>query len=110
MFKIIGINNCDSVRKTKKFLDANNTTYVYHDFRKDGFPKDDVAQAVAELGLDKILNKRSTTWKQLSEEEKNNINDTNILALLEEHPTLIKRPLIINDGIFSCGYNEDNLK
>jgi len=110
MFKIIGINNCDTVRKTKKFLDAQGTPYQYHDFRKDGFPTNDVQLALEQLGLDTIINKRSTTWKQLDEAQKQALTSDNALALLGEHPTLLKRPLIINDGTCSCGYNEDNLK
>ena len=42
-------------------------------------------------GIDKILNKKSTTWRQLDQNLKDNF-ESDALTILENFPTLIKRP------------------
>lgn len=101
---IFGIHNCDTVKKAKKFFDSSDISYTYHDFRKDGFPTEVVADALRQLGAETLVNKRSTTWKSLSDEQKENVLHAP-LEQLSEHVTLIKRPLIkSDDNVFSVGF------
>ena len=107
---IYGISNCDTIKKTLKYLESQGSKYTYHDFRKDGFPTSVVENAILELGAEGIINKRSKTWKDLSDGEKQQALSSECLKIIELAPTLIKRPLIDNDGSFSCGYNESKLR
>ncbi|NVK12372.1 MAG: Spx/MgsR family RNA polymerase-binding regulatory protein [Gammaproteobacteria bacterium] len=101
---IFGIHNCDTVKKAKTFFDNSGTNYTYHDFRKDGFPTEVVAGAIRQLGAEAVINKRSTTWKSLSDEQKQLVMNAP-LEQLSEHVTLIKRPLIkTDDDVFSVGF------
>ena len=53
-----------------------------------------------------MVNKRSTTWKGLSETERDSLNEGNAIALLLAHPTLLKRPVLVADkGIYN-GFTE----
>lgn len=94
MITLYGIKNCDTVKKARDWLAKNNIDYRFHDFRADGLDKAQVNNWIAELGLETLVNKRSTTWKELDESTKTNFNELNAVAVIVENPTLIKRPLL----------------
>jgi len=94
MITLYGIKNCDTVKKSRDWLAKNNIEYRFHDFRVDGLDKVQVNSWIAEIGLDTLVNKRSTTWKELNENIKENFNDQNAALVIAENPTLIKRPLL----------------
>lgn len=93
MIKIYGIKNCDTMKKAFKWMGDNNITYVFHDYRKDGIDEALVKSFVNELGLDKVLNTRGTTWRKLSDEVKNNLDEGDAIHLLVENEAMIKRPI-----------------
>jgi arsenate reductase (glutaredoxin) len=94
MITLYGIKNCDTVKKARDWLTKNNIDYRFHDFRVDGLDKAQVQTWIAELGLETLVNKRSTTWKELNESTKENFSEQNAVAAIVENPTLIKRPLL----------------
>lgn len=108
--KLHGISNCDTVRKTKKWLDTNKVDYKFIDFRKDGIEKSDVQRWVEQAGLDKVLNKRGTTWRKLSENQQNFKSEEEAITLLHREPTLIKRPVLEFDEKIEIGFDETNYK
>lgn len=93
MITLYGIKNCDTVKKARTWLEQNNIAYQFHDFRADGLDKQQVNNWISELGLETLVNKRSTTWKELDETTKNQLN-ANALEVIVANPTLIKRPLL----------------
>lgn len=107
MITLYGIKNCDTVRKAKHWLEANNTTYSYHDFRDDGITAELLKYWVKHVDIKKLINKRSTTWKALPDktqqelitliESQNTLSTNsikNMVTVLIENPTLIKRPVL----------------
>src|SRR6478752_3448017 len=94
MTTLYGIKNCDTVKKARDWLTKNNVDYSFHDFRADGLSKDQVKNWITEIGLEALVNKRSTTWKELDESTKASFNEKNAIAVITENPTLIKRPLL----------------
>lgn len=110
MITLYGIHNCDTVKKTRKWLDAQAVSYTYHDFRKDGFDRSLALRFCESVDHKLLVNKRSTTWKQLSENQKQMIEGSDIVELLIEHPTLIKRPVIDTQSEIFIGYNESQLE
>jgi arsenate reductase len=101
---LFGIPNCDTVKKARTWLADNNIEFTFHDFRKDGLSATQVDTWLADLGCDTLVNKRSTSWKTLSEEVKTSLNDASASSLVLASPTLIKRPLLDRDGSFSVGF------
>lgn len=91
---LYGIKNCDTVKKARDWLAKNNVDYRFHDFRADGLDKEQIKRWIAEIGLENLVNKRSTTWKALDETIKASFNETNAVDVIVENPTLIKRPLL----------------
>lgn len=86
--KLYGLKNCDTCRKALKALPE--VTFV--DVRSEGVPHD-VLERALEMFADALVNTRSTTWRNLSEAERAEAP----IALLSQHPALMKRPLI-EDG------------
>jgi Spx/MgsR family transcriptional regulator len=94
MITLYGIKNCDTVKKSRDWLAKNNIEYRFHDFRADGLKQSQVEDWINEIGLEPLVNKRSTTWKELDETTKTNFNEKIAATVIAENPTLIKRPLL----------------
>jgi len=91
---LYGIKNCDTVKKARKWLESHSIEYRFHDFRVDGLGEAQISAWIQELGLDTLINKRSTTWKTLDDKTKEGLDEYSALAIILENPTLIKRPLL----------------
>jgi Spx/MgsR family transcriptional regulator len=65
-----GIPNCDTIKKAKKYLSDNNIEFTFHDYRKDGASEELVAEFCKNLGWEQVLNKRGTTYRALSDDER----------------------------------------
>ena len=90
---LYGIKNCDTVKKARDWLDKNGIVYRFHDFRTDGLSEAQVKSWITEIGLEVLVNKRSTTWKELDETAKHDF-EKNANKVIQANPTLIKRPLL----------------
>ena len=107
MITLYGIKNCNTVKKARRWLDDQSINYRFHDFRVDGLSKKQVGQWVKELGWETVVNKRSTTWKELSETKKLSLNETSVIDVIMNSPTLIKRPLLDTGKQRSVGFKPD---
>lgn len=97
MITVYGIRQCDRCRKTLKELERDDVTHRFHDLRVDGLEADRLRTWLASDFADRLVNRRSTTWRGLSEAEKASDGEA-LVDLLLAHPTLVKRPLIEEDG------------
>lgn len=91
---LYGIPNCDTVKKARAWLTAQGIDHRFHDFRKDGLEQETLDAWIGELGRDVLINRRGTTWRKLSDAEKDVTNDAQAAALLLANPAMIKRPVI----------------
>ncbi|RTE66605.1 ArsC family reductase [Amphritea opalescens] len=108
MITMYGIPNCDTVKKAQRWLTANQIDFSFHDFRKDGLTEAQLREWIATLGWETLLNKRSTSWRALSDEVKNNIDESSAIREMLATPTLIKRPVLNHDGQFIVGFKESD--
>lgn len=106
MLKLYGIPNCDTVRKARKWLDQHQIDYVFHDFRKDGIDPGTLKSWSTQVGWETLLNRRGTTWRQLTEMERENLDERKAIRLMTEHPAMIKRPVLIHNGKCVVGFQE----
>jgi len=106
MITLYGIKNCDTVKKSRDWLAKNNIDYRFHDFRADGLDKAQVNNWITEIGLENLVNKRSTTWKELDENIKENFSEKNAALIIADNPTLIKRPLLDTGKQKHVGFKE----
>lgn len=100
------LKTCDTCRKAIKALTAAGHDLTLIDVRADGVSPESLAHLLAQVGVDKLLNTRSTTWRGLSPEEKADITDVKALKLMTEHPTLIKRPVIDTGAAVTAGWTK----
>ena len=107
---LYGIKNCDTVKKARKWLDNNSVPYTFHDFRVDGINKTLVNNFLKQIDIETLINKRGTTWRKLSDKEKEIKNKTQAIELLFENPTIIKRPVIDVNKKYYIGFCDDTYK
>ena len=100
--KVYGIKNCDTVKKAIVYLNDCGIDYQFIDFRHNPISQQVLKKMVDSVGWELLINKRSTTYRSLSEEEKSNINYDLVLSL----PTLIKRPVLIQGEKTIIGFSE----
>ena len=97
MITVYGIRQCDTCRKALKWLDAQGLDHQFHDLRADGLHAPLVDRWLASSFGEQVVNRRSTTWRGLSEDERSRAGE-GLVALLLEHPTLVKRPVVMVDS------------
>ena len=107
---LYGIKNCDTVKKARKWLDANSVPYTFHDFRVDGINKTLVNNFLKQIEKEILINKRGTTWRKLSDEEKEIKTKTQAVELMVENPTIIKRPVLDVNKKIILGFSEEIYK
>lgn len=104
---LYGIPNCDSVKKARVWLDANRVAYTFHDYKKEGADPARIARWIEAAGVDIVLNRRGTTFRKLTPAEQANIDPAKAVTLLEQHPSMIKRPIVEYPGGVLVGFKED---
>ena len=92
---LYGINNCDTVKKSLKWLIVNNIDHEFYDFKKQPLTKELLTRFVQLNDWNTLLNKRSTTYRNLSDDIKNNLTDEIAFKEVLAQPTLLKRPLLL---------------
>ena len=103
---IYGIPNCDTVKKARTWLEAKGIAYEFHDYKKEGASAAKLANWIEAKGVDTVLNRRGTTWRKLSDEDKADVDAANAVRQLEANPSMIKRPVVEYAGGLLVGFNE----
>lgn len=106
MHTLYGIKNCDTCRKARKALDAEQTDYRFHDLREDGLTAELLDRLLDRAPAMSLLNRRSTTWRNLDDADKEALDAAHARELMLAHPTLIKRPLLDTGSELIVGYRD----
>ena len=104
---IYGIKTCDKVKKAVSWLQNNGVEYQYVDLRSKTFDNSKVDDWLRQVGSEQLLNKKSRTWRNLDESITSNLQDSYILSLLVEYPTLIKRPILESSDKLIIDFDEE---
>lgn len=108
MRTLYGIGSCDSCRKARKWLDENNFEYGYHDIRIDGLDIQMLERWSSRIDWKKLLNTRSLTWRKIPETDRGDLTKNKALAMMIQHPTLVKRPVLECDEFIALGFSPHN--
>lgn len=104
---LYGIPQCDTVKKARAWLDAQNVEYAFHDFKKMGVERPWLERVATHTGWEALLNRRGTTWRKLDDASKQGVHDqASAIALMLAHPSLIKRPVLEIKGKYHLGFSE----
>ena len=111
MITIYGIRNCDTIKKTVKWLQDEELEYEFHDYKKQGIDKKTLNRWCKQVDWQELVNKRGTTWRKLPETERDNLTKTSALQLMIDNPSLIKRPVIEHDNQtkIEVGFNKESI-
>ena len=109
---LYGLNNCDTCGKARRWLDRVGVAHRFVDYRADlPSPSTFAAWATQAGGFDALVNKSSTTWRQLPAHRKAPGSDAEWTLLLREHPQLVRRPLVVtDDGRVTQGFTDNGFK
>lgn len=107
---IYGIPNCDTTIKAINLLNKQQVKYVFHDYKQVGITAKQLKQWCDKAGWEKVFNKRSTTWRELPEKEQSKVKDqSSAIAIMLEHNSIIKRPIIEKDDKLVIGFDEKSI-
>ena len=105
---LYGIPNCDTVKKARAWLEGEGKAYTFHDYKKEGAEPERIASWIAAAGLDLVVNRKGTTFRALSEDDKARAADAaQAPALLAANPSVIKRPIVEHPGGLLVGFKAD---
>ena len=109
---LYGLPNCDTCRKARNWLTRADVTHDFIDYRAQPVPADTLKAWGRQLGgWEKLVNKSSTTWRNLPDARKSPGSDPEWTLLLKEHPALVKRPVVVMaDGTASTGFSDNTFK
>ena len=104
---VYGIGSCDSCRKARKWLDEQGIEHDWVDLRETGVTTADLRRWLKAVGPDVLVNRRSTTWRQLPQHERPAMEPVAVLPALQGHPTLVKRPVFERGGEVRVGFSDE---
>ena len=109
---LYGIKNCNTVKSAIDWLIKNKIQFEFHDYKKSGITAAKLSAWCKQVGWERLVNTRGTTWRQLDESVQKKItNEKAAIALMLEKTSVIKRPLIeANDKVILLGFDEAEYK
>ena len=110
MIILYGIPNCNSVKKSRVWLEENGIAYQFHDFKKSGIDAASLKQWLQTIPRNVLVNKKGTTWRGLSADEQAlAATDAGAIELMLAKTSVIKRPVVVTDKGMWVGHDEDQL-
>lgn len=105
---LYGLDACDTCRKARNWLQRHAIEQRFIDYRANPIAPATLIEWANQLGgFDALINRASTTWRNLPRARKAPGSVPEWTLLLREHPTLVKRPLLVTaDGTVSVGFND----
>ncbi|HTV85904.1 MAG TPA: arsenate reductase [Dyella sp.] len=109
---LYGLPNCDTCKKARNWLNRFEIAHEFVDYRAKPLPPATLTSWAQQLGgWEKLVNKSSTTWRNLLPQRKNPGSDPEWTLLLKEYPALIRRPVVVQaDGSVSVGFTDNGFK
>jgi arsenate reductase len=107
MTTIYGIKNCDTMQKAFAWLEKHGVAYAFHDYKKAGVTKAQLAAWCKAAGWETVLNRAGTTFRKLPEADRANLTEAKAIALMVAQPSMIKRPVAETGGKIEIGFKPE---
>jgi len=107
MITMYGIPNCNTIKKAKDALTAKGIEFDFHNYKKDGIDEKTLETWCSQVGWKTLLNQRGTTWRKLSADDKEGINQDKAIQLMVVYPSMIKRPVLDTGEKIIVGFDEE---
>lgn len=111
MIKLYVSPSCTSCRKAKTWLEEHGLEYEEQNIFHDPLTKDEIKEILmlTDEGTEEIISYRSQAYKNL-DVDFDTLSMTELLNLFIEEPSLIRRPIIMDDRRLQIGYNEEEIR
>lgn len=105
---VYGIKNCNTVKAALDWLNTHKVSYTFHDYKSKGITAEKLKSWSEQVGWERLVNKRGTTWRQLSEKEQSSVtSQAKAIELMMAKTSVIKRPLIEKgDRVLTLGFDD----
>jgi arsenate reductase len=108
---IYGIRNCDTMKKARAFLDRQGVGYAFHDYKTSGIDRNKLEAWTKKAGWETLLNRAGTTFRKLSEKEKEGLTKKKAIELMLAQPSMIKRPVLeLSGGKIIVGFTPEEYR
>ena len=104
---IYGIKACDTMKKARDWLDGQGVAYAFHDYKVAGIDRANLERWVDALGWEIVLNRAGTTFRKLTDADKQDLDAGKAIDLMLAQPSMIKRPILDIDGILTAGFKPE---
>jgi arsenate reductase len=105
-----GIKNCDTIKKARAWLDGRGIGYEFHDYKSAGIDEARLRRWAGEVGWERLLNRAGTTFRKLSDAQKEGIDEARAIRLMLEQPSMIRRPVVEADGALLVGFDPERYR
>ncbi len=97
------------MQKAFKWLDARKIKYSFYDYKTNPPTADMVKEWLKQIPIEILVNTRSTTYKNLNDKQKADVlNLTKCITIIQENPSILKRPIIDINGKYIIGFDDGN--
>jgi Spx/MgsR family transcriptional regulator len=111
MITIYGIKNCDTMKKAFDWFQASDIDYAFHDYKKQGAPRDKLLAWCKSQGWETLINTKGPTWRKLAPEQQAITTPNGAVTLLLEYSSAIRRPIVEKeDGSILIGFDPEQLE
>ena len=107
MTTIYGIKNCDTMKRARAWLDTHKVAYAFHDYKAAGIDKATLEGWTKKVGWETLLNRAGTTFRKLSDAERDGLTEKKAVALMLAQPSMIKRPVLDKGGMLTVGFKPE---
>src|ERR1700733_8701647 len=105
---IYGIKNCETMKKARAWLDKRGVDYSFHDYKTAGIDRERLERWSKKGGWETLLNRAGTTFRKLSDKDKNGLDEKKAVALMLAQPSMIKRPVLdLGGGKLLVGFKPE---
>ena len=94
MATIYGIKNCSTMKKAFTWCEERGIEYRFHDYKKEGVPREKLVAWCQAAGWQTLLNTKGTTFRKLPPEDQQVSTQSKAVALMLAQPSMIKRPVV----------------
>lgn len=110
MTTLYGINNCNTIKKTRSLLTELGVDYDFHDYKKLGCDEMLIKKFLRHFDFKSLLNTRGTTWRKLPDVVKKNLSEASAIKIMSENSSIIKRPIIESQGKWLLGFDMEEIQ
>lgn len=107
MTRIYGIRNCDTMKKARTWLEEQGVECSFHDYKLEGIDRARLQHWCALLGWEAVINRAGTTFRKLTDAQRQGLNEARAIELMLAQPSLIKRPMLEHGDQLLAGFKPE---